>query len=582
MAGAETRIAAIEAARNAGDFDRAERLCRQALRQFRDNTALVALGVSLAIARRDWPRARALLGRAVRLLPDTAGPWRDLGVVLLALGENAEAANALDRAVSIEPEAPMARLNLALARRRAGDFGGAEAALADLVALDPDFARGWNNLGTLRLAMGDIPGAVAALDRAAALPDASPRVASNRLLAATYRDDLDDAALFAAHRDWGAAFAATDTTPAPPRTARAAGARLRVGLLSPDLRRHSVAFFVEPLLRAWPRARLEAFAYADVTRPDATTARIEALAEHWRPVAGLDNDALTQAIRDDGIDILIDLAGHTWGERVAVFAGRAAPLQLTWLGYPHSTGLPQMDFRLVDAVTDPRDYAAALSTERLLRLPGCFLCYAPPDEAPAIAPPAARDGIVFGSFNNIAKLGEATLALWARVLAAVPDSRLLLKAQSLDDATVRDRLTARFAAHGVAAGRLDLRGRVDSLAGHFATYNEVDIALDTTPYCGTTTSCEALWMGVPVITLAGRRHAARVGASLLHHAGLPDLVAATADEFVAIAAGLATDAPRRAGLRTTMRDRLAGSPLMDTGAFATGFADTLAAAWAAP
>ena len=310
------------------------------------------------------------------------------------------------------------------------------------------------------------------------------------------------------------------------------------------------------------------------------TERFKALADHWRDVGGLDDEMLAAQIERDRIDLLVDLQGLTGRTFLGVLARRPAPVQVTWIAYAATIGLPTIDWRFADAVADPTGTDAFYS-ERLWRLPDCFLCYGPMSDVPEIAPlPARRNGFVtFGSFNFSQKLGETTVALWAQVLQAVPDARLLLKSRRLDHADTLAALKARFAAHGVAPERIATLPFAPTPFAHLACYASVDVALDPTPYNGTTTTCQALLMGVPVVTLCGDRHVARVGASLLTAAGLPEFVAATPDDYVATAAGLALDLDRLADMRAGLRDRLRASPLMGAATFTQAVEAAYRAMW---
>jgi predicted O-linked N-acetylglucosamine transferase (SPINDLY family) len=338
-----------------------------------------------------------------------------------------------------------------------------------------------------------------------------------------------------------------------------------------------MAFFVEPLLRHHDPAVVEVFAYSGVAAPDAVTRRMESLVPRWRSMVGLDTDRLFDLIRADGIDILVDFSGHTQGNRLDVFARRPAPVQITGIGYPGSTGLGVFDGRLCDAVTDPPENDA-FSSEPPLRLGTGMHCYLPPDDAP---PPRPRDGgpPTFGSFNKLAKVSDAAIDLWARVLRRVPDALLKLKSKPLAEAATRDDIAARFAAAGVGRDRLILSGWLPEDRDHLAAYHDVDVALDTFPYNGTTTTCEALWMGVPVLTLAGRGHAARVGASLMTSAGLTGWIVERAEMFAPRAAVLCGDRSRLAQLRRTLRGQVQASPLCDGKSYARGVEDAYRALW---
>jgi len=297
---------------------------------------------------------------------------------------------------------------------------------------------------------------------------------------------------------------------------------------------------------------------------DQVTVRLRTKAEHWRDSSRLSDADFCAAVRADGIDLLVDLAGHTASNRLTAFARRPAPTQLTWLGYPNTTGLTAMDYRITDAYADP-DSADRWHSEKLLRLPGPFSCYRPPEESPPVAasPCSANGFITFGSFNHVAKLNEPLIHLWAAVLKAVPESRLLLRSRSLADQTAIRHLTGLFGAAAIAQDRLEFSGEEFGVRDHLDQYRRIDLALDSFPYNGATTTCEALWMGVPVVTLAGQTHVARAGLSLLTHAGCAEGIAQTSEEYVRIAAGLASDPAGLARRRAEQRSRVARSPLCD-------------------
>jgi predicted O-linked N-acetylglucosamine transferase (SPINDLY family) len=345
--------------------------------------------------------------------------------------------------------------------------------------------------------------------------------------------------------------------------------RLKIGYVSPDFRTHSVAYFFEGLLRWHDNKVVETFCYALTPHKDETTERLQQQASVWRDVSTLDDAALVKQARADGIDILVDLAGHTARNRLTVFAARAAPVQMTYLGYPSTTGLSRMDYRLTDERADPPG-EEAFHSERLVRLPGCFLCYQPPLRSPSVAgAPMVHNGyITFGSFNNLAKINANVVALWSEILQAVPGSRLLIKNPSLTDGVTAERYRAMFDTHGISSDRTELLGLVPDPQAHLDTYRRIDIALDTFPYNGTTTTCEALYMGVPVITLAGQAHAGRVGLSILGNLGLDELIARSPDDYVSCAASLATNQERICDLRNTLRERLLTSAICDADSFA--------------
>ncbi len=439
------------------------------------------------------------------------------------------------------------------------------------IGLAPDKAAPYQSLATALMQQGRQAEAEAAFEAALTRNPGSAKAHSDLLFSLNYRSDIDARRLFAAHRAWDARHG----RPLAPSTARYDNdkdpkRRLRVGYVSRDFRTHPVSSFFMPLLRAHDRKAVEALCYADNAQQDAVTRELEALADHWRPIAGQSDEEVAGLVRSDGVDILVDLAGHTGDNRLRLFARRPAPIQVTWLGYPTSTGLSAIDYRLSDAVVDPEDDSAIPSSEAVVRLPAGFHCYQPPADAPDVGPlPAEATGcITFGSFNHLPKLSDPAIALWARLLGEIPDARLLLKNRCFADAGTRERFAGKFAAAGIDDGRVALETWIGSHRDHLALYNRVDLGLDSFPYNGTTTTCEALWMGVPVVTLRGDRHAGRVGASLLTRVGLEDLIARDEADYIAKALALARDPDRLAALRAGLRARMSDSPLCNEAGFA--------------
>jgi protein O-GlcNAc transferase len=517
-----------------------------------------------------------LYQRAIALRPDYAEAYYNLGVALDDRGHRREAVTAYRRAITIKSDFAEAHYNLGLALQMEGELSQAIAAYKQALKLKPDDHEIENNLGHALLAQGKLVEAMAAFRRALALNPDFVGAHSNLLLCLNYRPDTTPTDVFSEHLAWGKRHAA-DPGATSYTNPRVAHRRLRIGYVSPDLRTHSIAFFIEPLLAAHNHDKYEIFCYANVTHPDAVTKRLQALADCWRDVAKLSDDQAARLIREDRIDILIDLAGHTADNRLLVFARKPAPIQVAYLGYPNTRGLTTINYWLSDAYADPVTSSEHYYVEEIVRLPRGFNCYRPLPESPEVGPlPALRAGhITFGSFNNASKISEPTIACWAKILLGVPTARLLLKARALSDEQTRDHVRQAFAANGIAPQRIDMIGRVASSAEHLALYNRVDIGLDTFPYNGHTTTCEALWMGVPVVTLAGQTHAARVGVSLLTHAGLPEFIAENPEAYVALAVALAKDLKHLQALRQGLRMQLQRSPLMD----AVGFTRALEAAY---
>ncbi|MDX1656722.1 MAG: tetratricopeptide repeat protein, partial [Candidatus Competibacteraceae bacterium] len=351
---------------------------------------------------------------------------------------------------------------------------------------------------------------------------------------------------------------------APPANEATPGRRLRVGYVSPDFRTHAARFFIEPVLQGHDRGAVEVYAYAEVSSPDEVTRRLQGQVDVWRQTAGLSDEALFERIRDDGIDVLVDLAGHTAGNRLLVFARRAAPVQVSWLGYGYTTGLEEMDYFLADEHFVPPDQAHLFS-ESIYRLGRVPFCYRPPAQAPEVGPlPARRRGqISFGCLSRPVRLNDGVIALWARLLKAVPDSRLVLNNRPFGDQETRELFIERFAAHGIGAERLELG--YDSPP--WGVYNEIDIALDPFPHNGGTTTFEALWMGLPVVSLAARASVGRFGATLLNGVGLGDWVAEDGEGYLARAVAAARDLEGLERLRGELRGRLRASPLLDEAGF---------------
>ena len=508
---------------------------------------------------------------AIALRPDFADAHMNLGTALTDERRLDEAIAEFATALRLKPESADTHYNLGNALRFSGQQDESLAAYRRALDLRPGFVGALNNMGSIFRDRGDVEEALATYRLILQSAPGEVKVHSNVLLTLHCVADADPAEIFAEHRRWDEAHAQPlaqliiphTNDPQPER-------RLRIGYVSPDFREHSVAYFLENLLAHHDPAQVETFCYEDVTRPDAFTERLRGIAGHWRKIRGLSDAEAAEIIRDDRIDILVDLAGHTADNRIPIFAHKPAPVQINWLGYCGTTGMRAMDFRLTDALADPPGTTEHLHTETLIRLPHCAWCFRPSGDAPShSAPPAVTAGhITFGSFNAMPKITDAMLAVWSRILREVPGSRLLLKNLGLGGTEVKTRVRARLERAGIAPERFALRGNTPSVAGHLALYGEVDIALDTFPYHGTTTTCEALWMGVPVVSLAGKTHASRVGVSLLTNAGLPELLAMSEEQYIQLAVSLAKDLPRLTHLRGALREQMKNSHLMDAPRFA--------------
>ena len=509
--------------------------------------------------------------QVIALKPDAAGAYNSLGGVFVHLGRPKDAVASYREAIALRPDFAEAHGNLGNALRALGELDDALASLQRAAELKPDAATIHFNLSAALYDLGKLEDAVAAYKRAIGLDPGLLMTHSRILLRMNYDPARTAADIWAEARRCGdLRVGSCDIRMGGYANSRDPERRLRLGYVSPNFTTHSVSYFFEPLLAAHDPGAVRVFCYAEVERPDKTTKRLEAMANRWRWTVGMSDAELAERVRRDRIDILVDLAGHTPNNRLGVFAMKPAPVQVTWLGYPGTTGLSTIDYRFTDAVVEPPGEADGYSSEALVRLPHGFHCYGPPADAPEVGPLPCREAghLTFGSFNNLAKVTHDVVAAWARVLHAVPNARMVIKGGELNDLATRQGYLEAFAGHGIEAGRLDLVAWIAERAGHLDLYGRIDVALDTFPYNGTTTTCEALWMGVPVVTLAGDRHAGRVGASLLTQLGLEELVAETVEAYVAEAVDLAKDVARLAALRAELRGRMTDAPLCNRAGFA--------------
>ena len=438
-----------------------------------------------------------------------------------------------------------------------------------------------NSLGSAYASKGDFENAERCYRQCLVTKSADMQPHSNLLMLLNDLPDANPVKVFEEHLDWGRIAQARIPRLELVRQAESEQRRLRVGYLSPDFREHSVASFIEPILTHHDRSQFQVYCYSNLPIADHTTQRIMEAADVWREIDKLSDTEAAGLIQSDQIDILIDLAGHTANNRLSIFTAKPAPVQMTYLGYPNTTGLRTIDYRITDGIADPTGEDVYYS-EALLRLDGCFLSYKPVTDTPGVGPlPALINGhITFGSFNNFNKINPGVLQLWAEVLKHVPRSRLLLKCHALTDATVQEDVRTVLQTLDISRERVDLMGHTRTRQEHLAMYAKVDIALDTFPYNGTTTTCEALWMGVPVLSLVGKHHAGRVGASLLNAAGLTDWLADSPTSFKGIARTMAADVTRLSRLRQSLRGQLEESPLCDAVGFVRRLELAMQQVWA--
>jgi predicted O-linked N-acetylglucosamine transferase (SPINDLY family) len=495
-------------------------------------------------------------------VPDDARGHHNLGLALASRGGYDDAIPELELALKLRPDYPDAHNSLGVALEAAHRADEAQEHYRKATQLRPEFADAWSNLGTSLTEQGRVIDAVECLRKALDLKG-DPRTASNLLLALAYTSDVTPEYLRDEHAAWANRYADPFTPPHPPRVADARpDRRLKIGYVSGDFRTHTAAGLIEVLLTHHDRNRVHVTCYPNVTRADETTQRLRRLADGWRPVHAWSDQQLADEVRADEIDVLIDLSGHTAGNRLQALARRPAPVLVTLFGYPSTTGVKAIQYKVTDEFADPPGMTEKLYTETLLRLPQVAWVYRPPAGAPApnALPAQARRAFTFGCLNNPAKLSEACVEAWARVLKAVPRSRLVLSAGG--SAAGAKQIVERFTKHAVSSDRLEMVYRLPP-EQYFEAYQPVDLCLDPFPYNGGVTTCDSLWMGVPVLTLAGRDYRSRQGVSVMTNVGLPEFVAESTDKLIELAALWSDQRDGLADLRGSLREMMAQSAVTD-------------------
>lgn len=535
------------------------------------------LGGALAAQSR-YDEAIASLEQSIALNPQSTNALVNLAWLVERIGNPRRAIELTQHALQIDPNSARAWNQLSHSLHLVGDLDGAMQAAARATQIEPQHPMAWDNLGSAQLDAGAPVEAFASFSRAVEVMPAYAKARSDALMTMNYLPDHNPSQRFEAHKRFQTELVDQlgiprlelphDRDPERP---------LRIAYLSPDFRRHAVASFIEPILRSHDRSKFTISCYSDTRAVDDVTRRLRGYAGAWYDTYDSSDMDLAQRINDNREDIVIDLAGHTAGGRPLTLAFKPAPVQISYLGYLATTGLNTMDYRLTDSVADPAGTNDAMYTEKLLRLP-IFFCYQPPDEAPqANELPASANGFVtFCSLNQPAKFNDRVIDLWSRLLKEIPKSKLILNANS--GVASRQRLEQAFGSRGVGLDRLEFVQRA-AYADYFALYHRADIALDPFPFNGHTTNCDAMWMGLPAITLSGDCYAGRTCTSLLTHLQLNDFVAADADRYISIARELADDLPRLAELRKSLRRRMSESEITDAGAFTANFENACRQAW---
>jgi predicted O-linked N-acetylglucosamine transferase (SPINDLY family) len=560
-----------------GRLDEAIACYRQSISQ-KSDYAVAHNNLGAALAQQGkLEEAIASYRQALRIWPQYAEAYNNLGNALHRQKRLDEAVASFQESMRLRPEDATTHNNLGVVLEAQGRLDEAVNAYNRALALRPNFATAHNNLGVVLLAQGRVDEAAASYRRALACQPDYVRAHNNLLVCRNFDPTADPDTLFQEHRRWGETYDRVAPKAAHPND-RNPERRLRVGYVSPDFYRHAVSHFLEPIFNHHDPKQVEVYCYAEVSAPDAVTARFQARAHGWRWAFGKSDAEVVHQIRSDAIDILVDVAGHSAQNRLLVFTYKPAPIQITYVGYPNTTGLSAIDYRLTDVVADP-PFEPVRHSEELVRLPLAF-CYAPPDNAPAVTPlPALAAGhVTFGALHNLAKLNGRVLDLWAQLLHAVPSGRLVIFRNTLQG-SARDLLHQQLTGRGISPERFDLLHQQEARTQHLYVYSSIDVSLDAFPWNGHTTACESLWMGVPVVALYGNRYGSRMAADVLGAVGLSELIASTPDRYVAIATQLAQNRDRLAELRSTLRERMRTSVLCDGPTFTRSLEDAYRFLW---
>ena len=567
------------AAQQASRYAEAAALCQSRLDEApNDPDALQALAAAL-LAQGHAGEGLQALRKASALAPRDAQLLTTLARVCAATGDLDGAISSYGAVLALEPGSGDVADELTALLKALERYDEAEDRCRAAIAGSSDSAARRHALAGVLFEQGRVDESIAELRTSLALAADAPAVHSDLLRAMNYHDGFDPQTVYEAHAEWGRRYAEPLSLSAPAHdNDRDPARRLRVGYVSPYFRKHAVTFFFESVVEHHDRSSFDLVLYADVPHPDDYSERLRSYGAQWRRTVGMSDSALAQTVRDDAIDILVDLSGHTPGNRLLAFARKAAPVQVTWNGYPNTTGMLEMNYRVTDARCDPPGATERFHTEQLVRLPEIYMSWQAPGGTPAPGPLPASSagGVTFASFNACYKVTPAIVRLWSGILRELPGSRLVLF--TIPRGRADERIRRLFAAEGIADYRIETRRRVSHEA-FLEAHQEIDIALDSFPYHGTTTTCFSLWMGVPVVSLVGPTHVSRVGLTLLSSVGLAGLAAADGNRYVAAAVTLARNIPELTALRAGLRERMLQSPLMNGAACAKALEDAYRAMW---
>jgi protein O-GlcNAc transferase len=563
-----------------GKYDEAIEICRRLISRFPQIGEAYDILAKLLRLSEKMDQAIAAYRQGIAAAPKYAPNYVHLSEALYDTGQTNEAIAAARQASVIAPNDPEAYFQLGYVYKGLWQLDEATAAYEKAIALRPDYADALLNLGIVYMTVARLTDACDTFRRSS---DADPRdgyAHSNLILTLHYRDDIQPEQITSELRSWNQRHAEPlrklirphRNDPSPDRP-------LRIGYISPDFKAHPVGRFMAPLLSHHDHSQFKIYCYSHTEKPDRITDRLRILADQWRDTSkAKPAQALAEIVRQDEIDILVDLSLHTDKHRLLVFAQKPAPVQVSYLGYCGTTGLSTIDYRLTDPYFDPPDTDESAYSEKTIRLPNTYWCFEPLDITPEIQPPPVLESgsITFGSFNNFCKLSPSTWQAWIKILGRIPSSRLIV---FTGEGSHRDIARQRLSATGIDPNRLQFVSYVSSLKRYFATYHKIDIALDPFPFCGGTTTCDALWMGVPVVTLRGQTALGRAGVSILSNIDLPELIADTTDHYIQIAANLAADPARLSKIRQNLRPKMRASPLMNASQFAKDMESAFRQMW---
>ena len=507
--------------------------------------------------------------KALAIKPDYVEAYNNLGNTLNEQGKFIEAEVSFRKAIALKPDHVVAYNNLGITLDEQGKFIEAEASFRKAIALKPDYTEAYSNLGKILHELGKLEEAIENYDKAIKSKVDYFKAYNNKNFCLNYSSSYSPLYIYTQHLKFEKQFGGFKAkSPLSVKIKKKSNERLRIGYVSGDFRAHSVAYFFKPLLQNHNSHVVETFCYYNNNFIDKITNNIMTTCDHWRSIFGITDSEIFKIIRKDKIDILVDLSGHTGKNNLLVFAQKPAPIQVTWLGYPNTTGLSSIDYRFTDIIADPIGEADDLHSEKLLRLPNGFLCFQGNEKVLSKSDPPQThyDYITFGSFNNLSKITSEVIDVWSKILNLIPKSHLILKCRKLKHN--KDYYYELFKNKGIDKERIQLYEHLPSTSDHLELYNSIDIVLDPFPYNGATTTCEALWMGVPVITLLGDSHAGRVGASILTNVGLKDFIARDIDSYINLAVKMSANTKKLKEIRMTLRRQMQESLLCDARSFA--------------